>query len=44
MATGAAPFLPEVLAPAMPVIKPVLAVAGGINALNYGTEAINNIQ
>lgn len=44
MAAGAAPFLPEVLAPVMPVIKPVLAVAGGVNALNYGTEAINNIQ
>lgn len=40
MATGAAPYL----APAMPIIKPVLAVAGGINAFNYGTEAINDIQ
>lgn len=38
MVTGAAPFLPEVLAPAMPVIKPVLT------ALNIGIGGYNAAQ
>lgn len=43
MVTGAVPFLPEVLAPAMPIIKPVLTAAnigiGGYNA----AQAVNDV-